>query len=523
MKFARKRFNTTAVCIPEKHYMVDISDNLDKIIELIEDDKYFTINRSRQFGKSTTLFLLDRRLSEKYFVFFISFEGLGEESFSSNRSFVLQFIKLVSREMEYKKVPGDIIGEWKCMDELEEEGDPLDFLSNKITILCQNCGKEILLLIDEVDKSSDNQIFLNFLGLLRNKYLARSYGRDETFKSVILAGVYDVKNLKIKLRSDEEKKFNSPWNIAVDFTIDMSFLPEDIATMLEAYESDHHTGMDIDEISKELYFFTGGYPFLVSWLCKWIDEQGEGNWTRENIRKAEKSLQLSGCTLLDDVSKNYENNQELQKMIDQMLFCGKKYSYTMNDPVIRMGSILGILKEKNGQVAISNIIFEKMLSDIVFSKIERSGMIEIPEKSQFVSDGKLDMVKILNKFQNLMKTEYRKEDGKFIEQQGRLLFLCFLKPIINGTGFYYVEPETRNNSRMDIVVTYGREEFIIELKIWHGEEYRQEGIRQLEGYLDARNATKGYLISFSFLKNKEYKSGWVDETEIAHKIYEVVV
>ena len=34
---------------------------------------------------------------------------------------------------------------------------------------------------------------------------------------------------------------------------------------------------------------------------------------------------------------------------------------------------------------------------------------------------------------------------------------------------------------------------------------------------------KGYLISFSFLKNKEYKSGWVDEPEIAHKIYEVVV
>ena len=113
---------------------------------------------------------------------------------------------------------------------------------------------------------------------------------------------------------------------------------------------------DIDEISKELYFFTGGYPFLVSWICKWIDEQGEGKWTRENIRKAEKSLQLSGCTLLDDVSKNYENNQELQKMIDQMLFCGKKYSYTMNDPVIRMGSILGILKEKDGQVAIKRIL-----------------------------------------------------------------------------------------------------------------------------------------------------------------------
>jgi hypothetical protein len=69
-----------------------------------------------------------------------------------------------------------------------------------------------------------------------------------------------------------------------------------------------------------------------------------------------------------------------------------------------------------------------------------------------------------------MRSEYRSEDDKFLEQQGRLLFLCFLKPIINGTGHYYVEPETRNNTRMDIVVAYGEEEYIIELKIWRGEE-----------------------------------------------------
>ena len=47
-------------------------------------------------------------------------------------------------------------------------------------------------MIDEVDKSSDNQIFLSFLGLLREKYLRWQQGKDETFQSVILAGVYDV-------------------------------------------------------------------------------------------------------------------------------------------------------------------------------------------------------------------------------------------------------------------------------------------------------------------------------------------
>lgn len=69
-------------------------------------------------------------------------------------------------------------------------------------------------MIDEVDKSSDNQIFLSFLGLLRAKYLEQQKGQDHTFQSVILAGVYDIKNLILKLHPGQEAKYNSPWNIA---------------------------------------------------------------------------------------------------------------------------------------------------------------------------------------------------------------------------------------------------------------------------------------------------------------------
>ena len=48
----RKTFNTTAVCIPGEHYMVDISGRLQKIKEMIAAKKYFTINRARQYGKA---------------------------------------------------------------------------------------------------------------------------------------------------------------------------------------------------------------------------------------------------------------------------------------------------------------------------------------------------------------------------------------------------------------------------------------------------------------------------------------
>ena len=523
-----KRFNITAVCIPQKHYMVDISDKLEQMIEMIENEEYFTINRSRQYGKTTTLAALFRKLKDDYIVLRLSFEGISEDAFAGSRMFVRNFVHMVADYWEFMEYPAEAMANWKDMSDLQDDSymDSFDVLSRKITNLCKKGNtdqKEILLFIDEVDKTSDNQIFLNFLGMLRNKYIKRQEGLDYTFKSVILAGVYDIKNLKLKLRPEEERKYNSPWNVAADFNVDMSFSPEEIATMLQEYEADHHTGMDIEEISKTLYFYTKGYPYLVSWLCKWVDEQGDKVWTVEQVKKSQRELLKQRNTLFDDIIKNLANNQELSMLIKRIIYDGDRISYTLANDNVQLGVMFGILTEQEGCIAVSNIIFEVYLYNY-FSSMEEVKNANISvNTSQFIKAGKLDMPHVLTKFQEIMKSEYRREDGKFLEQQGRLLFLCFLKPIINGTGFYYVEPETRNNTRMDIVVTYGREEHIIELKLWHGDQYRKDGIEQLEGYLDSRNNENGYLVSFSFHQKKEYTSGWLEEEETKKHIFEIVI
>ncbi len=73
----------------------------------------------------------------------------------------------------------------------------------------------------------------------------------------------------------------------------------------------------------------------------------------------------------------------------------------------------------------------------------------------------------------------------------------------------------------DIIVDYKGKRFIIELKIWHGNEYNLRGQKQLFDYLDYYKEDKGYLLSFNLNKNK--KTG-VNELEYdGRKIMEVVV
>ena len=92
----RKKFNITGSCNPERHYMVDSKKRFKAVEDLIDAGEYFTINRARQYGKTTTLYMIWRRLSERYIVVPMSFEGLDNSAFESNISFVKKFSELMA-------------------------------------------------------------------------------------------------------------------------------------------------------------------------------------------------------------------------------------------------------------------------------------------------------------------------------------------------------------------------------------------------------------------------------------------
>lgn len=66
-----------------------------------------------------------------------------------------------------------------------------------------------------------------------------------------------------------------------------------------------------------------------------------------------------------------------------------------------------------------------------------------------------------------------------------------------------MEAQTRDARRTDVIVDYLGEQFIVELKIWHGNEYNNRGEKQLADYLDYFHLERGYMLSFNFNKKKE--------------------
>ena len=99
-----------------------------------------------------------------------------------------------------------------------------------------------------------------------------------------------------------------------------------------------------------------------------------------------------------------------------------------------------------------------------------------------------------------MKEQRSKKDLYFLEREWRLVFLAFLKPILNGQGHDFKEVETSEEKRLDIVVTYLEYKYILELKLWRGEKAHKKGLNQLTNYLKAHSVNKGYLVIFDSRK-----------------------
>lgn len=513
-----KRFKTTGLCNPNKDYMVDITERLVKIKAMVDYGDYFTINRARQFGKTTTLNALKKTLCNDYYVLDMDFQNIDNDAFLGGGVFSQAFTRLILDKHEFSGlyIPDEVCAAFKKIADADPKNVKMDELFREIKRWCLRSDKPIVLMIDEVDSASNNQVFLDFLAQLRLQYLNREADPDSpAFQSVILAGVTDIKHLKSKIRDDNQTKVNSPWNIAAEFDIDMSLHADGIKGMLDDYEADHHTGMDTTNIAQLIYDYTSGYPFLVSRICQIIDEKIVPDkfktlsdaWTRNGIDEAVKAILIENNTLFDSLMGKLTNYPDMKELLRRVLMEGYSIPYSIDHEGINQLMTYGFIKRQDSKAAVANRIFETRLYNMFCTEDDIKSNVFTSEgtlaKNIFIKDGKLDMRLIMERFIKTYTEVFGPLEGKFKEKDGREQFLLYLRPIINGTGNYYIEAQTRDQTRTDIVVDYLGQQYIIELKIWRGERYNAEGEQQLSEYLDYFGLDIGYMLSFNFNKKKD--------------------
>jgi len=89
----KKKFNITGICYPHAHYMMDVTQKMKAIQAMVEGEDYFIINRPRQYGKTTSIYLLAEALnaSTEYMAIEMNFQGLGEQWHQSDNAFARMF------------------------------------------------------------------------------------------------------------------------------------------------------------------------------------------------------------------------------------------------------------------------------------------------------------------------------------------------------------------------------------------------------------------------------------------------
>ncbi len=512
----KKEFNITGNCYADRHYMMNNSAKINMVFDLVERGKYFAINRPRQYGKTTTLFAVSERLqkSEEYTPIRLNFQGIDQKWHESDSAFAQMFVKEMIRFLEFTDQTL-----FEFAEKMENSVIDINTLSYFITQIVHQSTKKLVLLIDEVDASSNYMPFLSFLGMLRTKYLDRTSPHHYTFHSVVLVGVHDVKSLKFKIRNPEEASYNSPWNIAIDFESAMEFEPKEIEPMLIEYSHAENVQIDTQIFSEKLYLSTSGYPFLVSRLCQIIAEkilpkksnQENKVWELDDLEKATQMILNEVNTNFESLIKNLENNQDLYDLVFAMLINGQNFAFNADNATIRKGVIYGVFKQ-NGKLKIHNRIYEQRIYNYLISNIETQKSDFSDTESQFIlPNGGLNFQQVLLRFQAYIKESFSQKEKDFWEKQWRLIFLAFLRPILNGKGHDFREVQISDERRLDVVITYGKFQYIIELKIWRGDQYHTKGLEQLKSYLDSQNTETGFLVIFDQRREMTERHEWIEQ------------
>ncbi|HRW94064.1 MAG TPA: AAA-like domain-containing protein [Thermotogota bacterium] len=493
-------FNTAGPVDCKRHYCLDPLQrmNLQEVLELIDQWKYFVVHAPRQTGKTSSLKALQGFLNTQghYKCLYVNMEAAQAAREKVPLAMQSILYEMAQREKFHL---GETFFQQNFREILASAG-AFNALNGALSAWTLQSAQPTVLLVDEVD-SLVGDTLISVLRQLRSGYDRRP---GDFPQSVILCGVRDVRDYRIY--SDAEKQVitgGSAFNIKSESLRLGDFTREDIRELYAQHTQ--QTGQRFEEgVFKLVWEYTEGQPWLVNALAYqacFRDFEGKDRnnpVTPEMMERAKNELILRRDTHLDQLADKL-NEKRVQRVIEPLLK-GELSEGNVPADDIEYCETLGLIKT-TGNIHIANAIYREIIPrTLTYSKQKTI----VQEPAWYIQpDGLLNMDKLLTAFQQFFRehSESWLERFQYREAGPQLLLQAFLQRIINGGG--HIDREYGlGRMRTDLYIRWpqnGVQRIVIECKLKHGyalETLIQKGLEQTAEYQDKTGAQQAHLVIF---------------------------
>lgn len=484
-------FNTHGPVEADQHYVVSRQALLDQLGEQIDQGKYFTIFAPRQMGKTTLLRKLDEILAANptYLPISLSFERY--ETWSEE-----QFLQHVGRLISYNLTEAFQAIHHPRLEQIKKllaESPIVDYLTfSELFVNLYQLAPECkaVLIIDEFDATPQEAIS-PLLQTWRTMYLERR--PPHSLHNVILIGIQNIARLNFGR--------SSPFNIAyqqrlADFTL------AEVQALLAQYTAE--TGQAFTPATQLLlHEQTGGHPFLVNRAAAIVTEiiatDRSQPITVPQLRRALNQLVRETNYNFETVIRHATTYRD---DVLNILF-GGTYLFNLNNGLVNELYTQGVIKQdEQGNCRIANPIYGEVLLAAfrpVRVGLQAATLVNGYDFRPHGGNGQLQMEALLSRFREFVERRGR-EAFKVTEMPqeatGQYLLMAYLDLVIRQLGGDLFTEVDSGEGRLDLIVVYHGQRYIIETKVWRGPAEFDRGLTQLATYLTTEGATHGYYVVF---------------------------
>ena len=499
-----RTFNTAGPVVAADHYCVPPLERieLDTVLGLIRDKKYFVLHAPRQTGKTSALLalrdLLNSGAQGEYRCVYANVEAgqaMRGNVAEGMRTVLSQFALRASLTL------GDDTLERVCRNAMDSAG-PGGALSLMLSRWAAADRRPLVLLIDEIDALVGDTL-LSVLRQLRSGYDQRPAAFPH---SIILCGVRDVRDYRIhSIAEDRLVLGGSAFNIKSESLRLGDFSEQEVAALLAQHTA--ATGQAFSEEAQALIGArTAGQPWLVNALCYDACFRHPPGCDRSRpitaaaVLEAQERLIQRRDTHIDDLG--HKLREERVRRVVEPILTGSLEAACSDEDLAYARDLGLVAQDAAGTPRIANPIY----AEVVPRHLNYAVQETLPQQMAWYVDaaGGLDVAGLIAAFQEFFREHsehWVQRFERYHEAGPQLLLQAHLQRIVNGGG--RIEREyALGRGRTDLLIVWpqgGRERrFVVECKMLRRglERTISDGVAQTRGYVDRCGAEAGHLIVF---------------------------